>query len=104
MPTVSMSRNAPLSGEPNRALMAAKLPVAATTASNRSGASRRASRTVAAASPPPIAISGASGRTTAPKPMLTTAARVMPSRAQERGSAPGMGPVEGAPVPMMITS
>jgi hypothetical protein len=96
MPTASISRNAPLSGEPKRALMAAKLPAAATTASNRSGASRRASRTVAAASPPPIAISGASGPTTAPKPMLTTAARVMPSRgAGAGGPPPGWNPSRG---------
>ena len=65
--------------------MAAKLPAAATTASAWSGASRRASRTVAAARPPPIAISGASGPTTAPNPRLTSAASAMPEQRQRSG-------------------
>ena len=90
MPAASMSRKAPLSGDPNRALIAAKLPAAATTASACAGTSRRASRTVAAARPPPIAISGASGPTTAPKPRLTTRGR---RDAEERqgGGRPAAG-------------
>ena len=44
-PVASISRNAPVSGEPSRVAMAAKLPAAATTVWVRAGASRLASRT-----------------------------------------------------------
>ena len=59
-------------------LIAAKLPVAAMTAAALGSMSRRASLTASTASPPPSAITGASGPTTAPSPMLATAARKMP--------------------------
>ena len=65
-PEASISKNAPVSGEPSTEASAAKLPVAAITAPVRAGTSRRASFTASTDSPPPSAISGASGPTTAP--------------------------------------
>ena len=73
-------RNAPASGDPNSVLTAAKLPVAATTDATFVGTvPRRARRTASTARPPPMAMSGASGPTTTPSPMLAIAAAAMPS-------------------------
>jgi hypothetical protein len=52
-PVASISRKAPVRGEPSRVAMAAKLPAAATTVWVRAGASRLASRTAMTPSPPP---------------------------------------------------
>ena len=64
IPDASISRNAPIIGEPSSVLIAAKLPADATTTFALSGASRLASRTAQTPSPPPRAISGASGPST----------------------------------------
>ncbi len=66
-PVASMSRNAPAIGEPNRVLMAAKLPAAAITVAAVGGASRLARRTAMTPRVPPMAISGASGPRTTPE-------------------------------------
>ena len=60
-PEASMSRNAPVRGEPSSVLMAAKLPAAASTDWTLSGASRLTRRTTRAPSPAPRAINGPSG-------------------------------------------
>ena len=78
-PDASITRKAPVSGEPRRVLTAAKLPEAPRprwTACG--GASRLARRTSAAASPPPSAIRGASGPMTAPKASPARAASATP--------------------------
>src|SRR5579875_3677402 len=90
-PDASISRNAPVSGDPSSVLMAAKLPADATTVRTRSGASRRARRTVSAASPPPSAISGISGPSTAPKISVASDTRITPGSC----SPPGEHPADG---------
>ena len=86
-PAASISRNAPSSGEPSRVLMAAKLPAAAIIATACPVASRRAARTARAPRPAPIAISGASGPSTAPKQRVASAARVTPGSSRAVGAA-----------------
>ena len=76
MPAASMIRNAPSSGEPSSVLMAAKLPAEAMMVSAIGGASFLIRRTVRAARPPPIAISGASGPRTAPRLSVGKAATI----------------------------
>ena len=72
--------------------MAAKLPVAATTAVAWAGTSRRASRSVQTANPAPSAISGASGPSTTPSPSDASAASTIP------GSSAGFaGPLADRP-------
>ena len=66
-PATSMIRNPPSNGEPRSVLIAAKLPADAMIVSAIGGASRFRRRTVSAASPPPMAISGDSGPSTAPR-------------------------------------
>jgi hypothetical protein len=63
-----------MSGDPSKALIAAKLLAAATTAPTCWGTSRRLRRTAQMASPAPSAISGASGPSTTPSPRLASAA------------------------------
>ncbi len=67
IPAASMMRNAPSTGDPSRVLTAAKLPAEAMTVRAIGVASFLTSRTVSAASPDPMAISGASGPSTAPR-------------------------------------
>ena len=67
-PATSISRKAPMMGDPSRVLMAAKLPAAPITTVAWAGASFLTRWTASAARPPPIAISGASGPSTTPKP------------------------------------
>ena len=90
MPAASMMRNAPSSGEPNNVLIAAKLPAEAMIVTAIGGASFFASRTVSAASPPPMAMSGASGPSTAPRLRVASAASATPGRSRSRGAAPPM--------------
>ena len=80
MPAASMIRKAPSSGEPSRVLIAAKLPADAMIVSAIGGASFFTRCTVSAARPPPIAISGASGPSTAPRLSVASAARTMPGQ------------------------
>ena len=78
MPAASSRRNAPSSGEPKSALTAAKLPVVDITTATIGGESRAASRTASTPSPLPIAISGASGPSTAPNASVASAASRTP--------------------------
>jgi hypothetical protein len=80
MPAASSIRNALSSGEPNSALMAAKLPAAAITVVAVGGASRAARRTASAPSPLPMRMSGASGPRTTPKLNVPSAASRMLGR------------------------
>ena len=77
-PLASMTRIAATMGEPKMTEIAAKLPAAAMMRSNCGGASRFASFTENVASPAPIAMSGASGPSTRPRPRVANAARAMP--------------------------
>ena len=77
-PLASMTSTAATIGEPKITEMAAKLPAAASTSSNCGGASRFASFTAKTASPPPMAISGASGPSTSPRPRVANAASATP--------------------------
>ena len=94
-PEASSSKTAPASGLPSTVLIAAKLPVAAMTAPALGSMSRRASLTASTASPPPSAITGASGPTTAPSPMLATAARKMPGSSADPATPPVLKPSAG---------
>ena len=87
MPAASMMRKAPSSGELSNVLTAAKLPAEAMIVTAIGGASRFTRRTVTAARPPPMAISGASGPRTAPSPRVARAATRIPGR-----SRPAAGP------------
>ncbi len=78
MPMISSMRKAPTRGEPSSVLTAAKLPAAAITMVAWAGASRLASRTASTPIPPPMAISGASGPSTAPRQRVANEARMTP--------------------------
>ena len=80
MPAASMMRNAPSRGEPRRVLIAAKLPAEAMTVTAIGGTSFLIRRTVRAARPAPMAMSGASGPSTAPRLSVASDARTMPGR------------------------
>ena len=100
-PDTSMSRNAPVSGDPRSVLIAAKLPAAAITTLARCGAFRRIRCTARTPIPLPMAMSGASGPSTAPQLRVTKAAMMMPG-SSTGGTAPeGLNPSAGAcpPVP-----
>ena len=86
-PATSIRRNAPTIGDPSNVLMAAKLPATPMTTVAIAGASRLNRRTAIAPSPPPIAISGASGPSTAPRHRVASAATRMPGK-----SSAGAGP------------
>ena len=88
IPAVSMIRNAPSTGEPNKVLIAAKLPAAVIIVIAVGDGSFLVLRTVNAARPPAIAISGASGPSTAPRPRVASAARTTP---------PSSRPLNGPP-------
>ena len=78
-PDASISRNAPVMGDPSRVLMAAKLPAAPSTLTPCSGTGRRRAALVAStARPLPRAISGISGPITVPKASDASAAQMTP--------------------------
>ncbi|CAM5535957.1 hypothetical protein SBADM41S_02337 [Streptomyces badius] len=91
-PDTSISRNAPSSGDPSRALTAAKLPDAPTRDRASGDRSRLTWPAAQTASPPPRAIRGASGPSTAPTPSETSAASTTPGRC-----AAGGAPVDTSP-------
>ena len=101
-PDASISKNAPVRGDPSSVLTAAKAPVTPSTLAAWSGTSRRrASRMTRAASPPPSAISGISGPSTAPKTSVASAARMTPgSWTAVGGACTAKAPAaEGPPLP-----
>ena len=79
-PAASISSTAAISGEPNRNETPAKVPQAATIVCKSGGASARILRIAKKPSPPPSAIRGASGPTTAPRPIPAIAASRTPGR------------------------
>jgi hypothetical protein len=96
MPAASMMRKAPRRGEPSNVLTAAKLPADAMTVTAIGGASFFARRTVRAANPPPIAMSGPSGPSTAPRLSVASAASTMPGRSRiAAGPDPAVKPRAG---------
>ena len=101
MPDASSSRKAPISGEPSSELIAAKLPVADIIAAAAGGASRVASFIASTPSPLPIAISGASGPSTAPNTSVASAANTTPGSSTGGSGAPVWKPSAGEwpPVP-----
>ena len=90
-----MRRKAPTNGEPSRVLMAAKLPAAAMTVAAMGGASLAASLTARTPSPPPMAMSGASGPSTAPSDRVASAARTTPNNSIGWGAPPVLSPSAG---------
>ena len=98
-PDTSISRNAPTSGEPSSVLIAAKLPATPLTATAWAGAPRRTRWIAQAPRPLPMAISGASGPSTAPKASVTKAASATPGSSNGR-VAPGLKPSAGRWPPM----
>ena len=86
-PDTSIIRNAPTMGDPSSVLMAAKLPAAPITMLARAGASRLIRCTASTPRPLPMAISGASGPSTAPRLSVAKAAMTMPG-----SSIGGTGP------------
>ena len=87
-PAASMIRKAPSTGEPSRVLIAAKLPAEARIVTAIGGASFFARWIVSAASPPPIAISGASGPSTAPRLRVANAASTIVGSSRSAGRGP----------------
>ena len=100
-PAASISRKAPAMGEPNRVLMAAKLPAAAITVAAVGGASLVARCTARTPSPPPMAIRGASGPSTTPRLRVARAASRTPGISSGSGVPPVLNPSAGEcpPVP-----
>ncbi len=95
-PDASNSRNAPSRGEPNRVLMAAKLPAAAMTVATMGGASLAARWTANTPRPPPIRMSGASGPNTMPRERVAKAARNTPGSQAGSGVPPAWKPSAGS--------
>ena len=95
-PATSMSRNAPTIGEPSSVLIAAKLPAAPMTTLAWAGASRFTRCTASAARPPPMAMSGASGPSTAPDARVTNAASAMPGSSGPVGVPVADSPADGS--------
>ena len=77
-PDASMITMADRIGDPNTTEIAAKVPAAPRTISIVGGASRLARLTRKTATPPPMAIRGASGPNTSPRPIVASAARTTP--------------------------
>jgi len=100
-PATSISRKAPTIGDPRTTLMAAKLPAAPMTTLAIAGASRLTSRTARTPRPLPIAISGASGPSTAPRQSVASAATRMPGSWTAGITPAGLNPSAGEcpPVP-----
>ena len=78
IPLASMRMTAATSGESKIRLSAAKVPEAPITADTSGGRSLGISRTASRPNPPPKAISGASGPSTTPNPIVATAASMTP--------------------------
>ena len=85
-PAASMSRKAPTIGDPSSVAMAAKLPAAPMTTTAIAGASFLTRCTASTPSPPPMAMSGASGPSTAPRQRVASEATMIPGRSA--GSTP----------------
>ena len=78
-PDASLSRNAPVMGDPSSVAMAVKLPALASTLTPWAGTFRRlAARVASTARPPPMAISGISVPCTAPETRVASAAKMTP--------------------------
>ena len=77
-PEASMITIAAMIGEPKTTEIAANAPAAPSTSNDCGGASRLASRTVKTATPLPMAMSGASGPSTRPRPSVASAASATP--------------------------
>ena len=88
IPAASMIRNAPSRGEPSSVLIAAKLPADAMMVTAIGGASFLSRCTTSAARPPPIAISGASGPSTAPSASVVNEARTIAGSSRSTGGPP----------------
>ena len=80
IPLASIRITAAMSGEVKMNDTAAKLPAAVTSIRTCGGVSRRLRPIVSAASPAPSAISGASGPSTRPDPIVARPARMTPGR------------------------
>ena len=89
-PVTSMMSTAASSGDWNRNDTAAKVPAAASTVTTCGGASLRARRIVRTPRPEPRAISGASGPSTIPSPIVASAARRTPGRVTGRAGPPAV--------------
>ena len=94
-PLASISKKAPSSGDPSSALIAAKLPAAATTVATCGGESRLTSRTARTPMPEPMAISGASGPRTTPRLSVAMAASITPSSCSGCTAPAGLKPSAG---------
>ncbi len=88
IPAASMIRNAPRSGDPSSVLIAAKLPADAMIVTAIGGASFLSRCTTRAARPPPIAMSGASGPSTAPSARVVSDARMIAGSSRSTGGPP----------------
>ena len=88
-------------GDPNSVAMAAKLPATPITTMAIGGASRLNRWMARTPRPLPIAISGASGPTTAPRLSVAKAAATMPKSSTGGTGPPALKPSEGSwpPVP-----
>ncbi len=100
-PAASISRNAPVSGDPSRVLIAAKLPAAPTATVACFGASLRTRRIAITPIPLPIAISGASGPSTTPSARVANEARITAGSSLGSVAPPALNPSAGLwpPVP-----
>ena len=101
-PDASISKNAPVIGDPSSVLMAAKLPAAPSTLTPWAGTGRRRAALVAStARPLPSAMSGISGPITAPKASDASAAQMTPGSSTGAGGGctakPGAG--DAPPLP-----
>ena len=89
IPAASISKKAPARGEPNSVETAAKLPAVPMTTRAVAGASFFTRCTARTPRPLPMAMSGASGPSTAPRHRVAREARTMPGR-----STGSTGPVD----------
>jgi hypothetical protein len=94
-PAASIRRKAPRMGDPNRVLMAAKLPAEAMTMAAVGGASLAARWMASVPNPPPMAISGASGPSTTPRLSVARAAKKTPGSSIGVGDPPALKPSAG---------
>ena len=97
IPEASINRNAPASGDPPmRVLIAAKLAAAATINTPCFGASFLMKCIASTPSPLPIAISGASGPSTAPRLSVANEAMMMPGRSIGLTAPAALNPSAGS--------
>ncbi len=78
IPVASIRTIAAISGEPKTIDTAEKIPQAATSVTMSAGASLRSRRIPSTPRPAPSAISGASGPSTSPSPIVASAASMTP--------------------------